>query len=159
MAADAIYDINKVDLRKIAIPKNEILNLNPQRYEFEQLDAVHFLDLEELIAVGSKTQQRDEFWAKGHIPGRPLMPGVMMIEMAAQLSSILFHKKFVTNGKIFFGFGGVNNVKFRGSVSPGSTYIMMAKALKMRPRIAVIQTQGYVEGKLVYEGDITGIVL
>ena len=159
MVSKSIIVLSTIDLTKVAVTKEEILKLNAQRFEFEQLDKLVYLDVENCIAVGMKHQKKDEFWTRGHIPGRPIMPGVMMIEMAAQLSSVVFHKKLDTQGKVFFGFGGVNNVKFRGSVEPGQDYYMMVQSVKIRPRIAVFEAQGFVDNKLVFEGEITGLVI
>jgi len=159
MVSKALVDLEKVDLNAEVVSKEEVLKLNAQRFEFEQIDKVVYLDLEEDLVVGVKIQTPEEFWVRGHIPGRPIMPGVMLIEMAAQLSSIAFHKKLETNGEKFFGFGGVNNVKFRGSAAPGSTVVMVAKAIKMRSRLAVFAAQGYVDGKMIFEGEITGAII
>lgn len=159
MATPPIIDLSTLDLNKTAISKKRILELNAQRDEFEQLDKISYVDFENLVIVGQKKQKKDEFWTRGHIPGRPIMPGVMMIEMAAQLGSIMFHEKFQTNGTKFFGFGGVNNVKFRGAVLPEQTLVMVAKAIKLSSRIAVFYTQGYVDGTLVFEAEITGLIL
>ncbi len=159
MASQPILDLATINLDEVAVSKEEILNLNAQRDEFEQLDRVISIDLELGLAVGIKKQTPGEFWTRGHIPGRPIMPGVLMIEMAAQLSSVMYHLKFNTAGKKFFGFGGVNNVKFRGSVEPGCDFLMIARAKKLRSRIAVFETQGFVDGKMVFEGDVTGIVV
>jgi 3-hydroxyacyl-[acyl-carrier-protein] dehydratase len=159
MVSKPIIELDSFDLNAEVVSKEEILKLNAQREEFEQLDKLVYLDLEELTAVAVKKQTPEEFWTRGHIPGRPLMPGVLMIEMAAQLSSIVFHKKYETNGEVFFGFGGVNKVKFRGSVEPGANYVMMAKATKFRKRIAIFDVQGFVDGKMVFEGEITGVVV
>ena len=159
MVSQEIIDLSTIDLNNVVVDKEEILKLNAQRYEFEQLDKVVYFDEEEHVIAGMKHQKEDEFWVKGHIPGRPLMPGVLMIEMAAQLGSIMFHKIFDTNGTKFFGFGGVNNIKFRGAVVPGQDFYMIAKATKMRSRITIFHAQGYVDGNMVFEGDITGVVL
>lgn len=159
MASQAILDLTTINIDEVAVTKEEILELNAQREEFEQLDRVISIDLEQGLAVGIKKQTAEEFWTRGHIPGRPIMPGVLMIEMAAQLSSVVYHLKFKTAGKKFFGFGGVNNVKFRGSVEPGCDFLMIARAKKLSSRIAVFETQGFVADKLVFEGDITGIVI
>ena len=159
MASDPIIDLSTIDTDNVAVSKEEILALNPQRDEWEQLDRIVHLDLEEGLAVGIKTQRSDEFWVSGHIPGRPIMPGVLMIEMAAQVSSVLYHLKFETGGKVFFGFGGVNNVKFRGAVEPGSDLVIVSRAKALRSRMAVFETQGFVGGTLVFEGDVTGLVL
>lgn len=159
MPAAPFLDLSTLDLDDTAVSKEEILELNAQRDEFEQLDRIVYLDLDEGVAVGIKAQTADEFWTRGHIPGRPIMPGVLMIEMAAQVSSVVYHLKFNTGGKKFFGFGGVNNVKFRGSVEPGSDLLMIAKTKKLSSRVAVFETQGFVDGKMVFEGEVTGLVL
>lgn len=159
MASEPLLDLAAIDTEQTAVTKEEILELNAQRDEFEQVDKLISLDLEEGIAVGIKSQRQDEFWTRGHIPGRPIMPGVLMIEMAAQISSVVYHMKFETGGKKFFGFAGVNGVKFRGSVDPGDDLLMIVKAKALRSRMAVFDTQGFVNGKLVFEGEVTGIVI
>lgn len=159
MASLPIIDPATIDTANEAVSKEEILALNAQRDEFEQVDRLISIDLEEGLAVGIKTQTRDEFWTRGHIPGRPIMPGVLMIEMAAQISSVIYHMKFNTAGKKFFGFGGVNKVKFRGSVEPGCDLLMIVKAKALRSRMAVFEAQGFVDGKMVFEGEVTGLVL
>jgi 3-hydroxyacyl-[acyl-carrier-protein] dehydratase len=159
MASLPIIDPATIDTTNEAVSKEEILALNAQRDEFEQVDRLISLDLEEGLAVGIKTQTPDEFWTRGHIPGRPLMPGVLMIEMAAQISSVVYHRKFNTAGKKFFGFGGVDKVKFRGSVEPGNDLLMIVKAKALRSRMAIFEAQGFVDGKMVFEGEVTGLVL
>lgn len=159
MASQPILDPVTINTEEVAVAKEQILELNAQRDEFEQLDRLVSLDLEEGLAVGIKTQTPNEFWTRGHIPGRPIMPGVLMIEMAAQISSVIYHLKFETGGKKFFGFGGVNNVKFRGSVEPGCDLIMVVRAKALRSRMAIFEAQGFVGEKMVFEGEVSGIVL
>ncbi|MGY8640105.1 MAG: 3-hydroxyacyl-ACP dehydratase FabZ family protein [Verrucomicrobiales bacterium] len=159
MASQPIVDPATFNTDAVAVSKDEILALNAQRDEFEQLDKLISLDLELGLAVGIKSQRPDEFWTRGHIPGRPIMPGVLMIEMAAQISSVIYHLKFETNGTKFFGFGGVNNVKFRGSVEPGCDLLMVVRAKKLRSRMAIFEAQGFVDGTMVFEGEVTGIVI
>lgn len=159
MASSPILDPTSLDLSHTAVTKEEILALNAQRDEFEQVDRLVLMDLEQGLAVGIKTQQSDEFWTRGHIPGRPIMPGVLMIEMAAQISSVIYHLRFETKGKVFFGFAGVNNVKFRGAVEPGQDLLMVVKAKALRSRMAILEAQGFVDGKMVFEGEVSGIVL
>ncbi len=159
MASQPIVDPATIPTDHVAVTKEEILALNPQREEFEQIDRLLTLDLEEGLAVGIKTQRPDEFWTRGHIPGRPIMPGVLMIEMAAQISSVIYHLKFETGGTKFFGFGGVNQVKFRGAVAPGDDLIMVVKTKTLRSRMAIFEAQGFVDGKMVFEGEVTGVVV
>lgn len=159
MASAPLLDPASIDLSSTAVTKEEILALNAQRDEFEQVDRLVSLDIDQGLAVGIKTQRPDEFWTRGHIPGRPIMPGVMMIEMAAQISSVIYHRKFETGGKVFFGFGGVNAVKFRGAVEPGDDLVMVVKAKALKSRMAIFDAQGFVNGKMVFEGEISGILL
>ena len=159
MASVPILDPKTIDTAQTAVTKEEILELNAQREEFEQVDRLISLDLEAGQAVGVKTQRKDEFWTRGHIPGRPIMPGVLMIEMAAQISSVIYHRKFETGGKKFFGFGGVNDVKFRGTVEPGQDLLMVVRAKALRSRMAIFEAQGFVDGKMVFEGEVSGIVI
>jgi 3-hydroxyacyl-[acyl-carrier-protein] dehydratase len=159
MATKNLIDLTTIDFSKIEVSKERILSLNAQRYEFEQLDRVVYMDLEEMVMIGVKEQKEDEFWVRGHIPSRPIMPGVLMIEMAAQVGSLVFHEKFDPNGEKFFGFGGVNNVKFRGLVLPKQTLVMVVKAVKLRSKIAVFAAQGFVDNNLVFEAEVTGIII
>jgi len=159
MASAPIIDVNTLNLSQVIYGKEDILKCNPQRYEFEQLDSILTMNLETGIAAGCKVQKPDEFWIRGHIPGNPLMPGVLMIEMAAQVCSIFFHKKFGNESKKFFAFGGVDKIKFRGFVRPGDTLIMVIRAINLRSRYAVYESQGFANGKMVFEGEITGVII
>lgn len=159
MASEPIIDLTTLDSSNTAFSKEQVLGLNRQRDEFEQLDKLIYLDVEDGLAVGFKHQSPEEFWTRGHIPGRPLMPGVLMIEMAAQVSSLIFHLKFDPEGEKFFGFAGVDKVKFRGSVEPGDDLVMVVKATRLRSRMASFQAQGFVGETFVFEGEVTGIVL
>ncbi|MEM9280967.1 MAG: 3-hydroxyacyl-ACP dehydratase FabZ family protein [Verrucomicrobiota bacterium] len=159
MASEPILNPANLDLSSVAFTNEQVLSLNRQRYEFEQLEKLILLDVEAGLAVGFKHQSPEEFWTRGHIPGRPLMPGVLMIEMAAQVSSLIFHLKSDPEGKKFFGFAGVDKVKFRGGVEPGDDLVMVVKAIRLGTRLASFQAQGYVGEKFVFEGNITGVVL
>jgi 3-hydroxyacyl-[acyl-carrier-protein] dehydratase len=155
MPPQPVLDLSKIDLTKILIDKEGIRTINPQRYEMEHLDGIVHLDVDQGIAVGFKEVREDEFWVRGHIPGRPLLPGVIMIEAAAQLAS--FYTKYALKYEGFFGFGGVDEVKFRGTVIPPSKLILVGRALEVRPRRSVCYVQGYVEDKMVFEAKITGM--
>ena len=79
MASEPLLNPTTVSTDEVAVSKEEILALNAQRDEFEQVDKIVSINLENCQAVGIKTQRPDEFWTRGHIPGRPIMPGVLMI--------------------------------------------------------------------------------
>jgi len=157
MPAKPIYDISKIDQSRIDVPKEQIEQINPHRHEFMLLDGIFFYTLEEKVIAGFRDIRDDAFWVRGHIPGRPLFPGVLMIETAAQLVSYYAQTALPQEG--FLGFAGVDNVKFRGSVTPGNRLVMLGYLIDLRPRRCVADTQGWVNGKLVYEGRITGMWL
>ena len=71
-----IIDFSEYDLDHVVADIDEIRRYNPQRFEMEQLTAIVFDDVERGICVGYKDVTDHEFWARGHMPGMPLMPGV-----------------------------------------------------------------------------------
>jgi len=155
MPPEPVLDLNEIDLNTLYADKEAIRKVNPQRYEMEQLDGIIYMDVQKAEMVGYKDVREDEFWIRGHIPGRPLLPGVLMIESAAQLASFYF--KAVLRSDKFIGFSGVDNVKFRGAVVPPCRLILMGKALEIRPRRCVAYVQGYVNNSMVFEAKITGM--
>lgn len=157
MAQDILTDLSTLDLHKTTIDIEAIRAVIPHRYEMEQLDGIIKFDPENKIIVGYKDISHNEFWVRGHIPGRPLMPGVMMLEAAAQLCTY-YYKKTLQDDR-FLGFGGIDKVKFRGKVIPGDKLILIAKNKELRSRRAIFDTQGVVDGKLVFEGVIIGMVV
>ena len=74
----------------------------------------------------------DEFWVRGHMPGFPLLPGVLMCEAAAQLGAYYLCAYRPFDGD-FLGFGGMDNVRFRGKVSPGDRLVLIAKGCASNP--------------------------
>jgi 3-hydroxyacyl-[acyl-carrier-protein] dehydratase len=118
---------------------------------------VFFVDRSDGTVAGFRDVRDDEFWVRGHIPGRPIFPGVLIIETAAQLVSYYVVSEDPSRG--FLGFGGVDDVKFRGTVRPGQRLIMLGKLLENRRRRCVGATQGFVDGQMVFEGLITGMWL
>ncbi len=137
--------------------KEEIEAQIPQRGEFSMLHGILHMDEDKGICVGYKTLGDDEFWVPGHIPERPLFPGVLMIETAAQLCGYAFAVAQHNHG--FFGFASVDAVRFRGTVVPGDVFIVMVKGRKLRRKLGMYDTQGYVDGKLVFEAIITGMIV
>ena len=162
MAPPLLVDLAGIDLEKVVLPIADIRRVNPHRFEMEQLTRVVHLDLDRGEIVAVKEVRDDEFWVRGHIPGRPLLPGVLMIEAAAQMCSVYY--KQARPDPRFLGFGGVDGVKFRGQVVPGDRLLLLGRALEIRSRRAVFDTQGVIgEGtdpagfKRVFEARITGM--
>jgi len=157
MPPKPLVELESLDLSNVVAGPDEIRRCNPHRFEMELLEGVLHLDLEQGVAVGYKDVRDDEFWVRGHVPGRPLLPGVLMCEAAAQLSSFVYHQVVQTDR--FLGFGGMENVKFRGQVVPGDRLILVAKKVDLKPRRAVFECQAFVRGAMVYEGTVIGMPL
>ena len=157
MPKPLLYDISTLDLKKIQVAKEEIRETNPRRFEFEQLDAIVYFSPDEEIAVGVRSLGEGEFWTRGHMPGRPVFPGVLMLEAAAQLCS--FYTCRVVGTERIFVFGGADNVRFRRMMGPGDTLHLLAKPESISTRRSLFRTQGVVGGRLAFEASILGIAL
>ena len=154
MPPQFLFDLSSIDLNQVQYGPEEIRKMNPHRGDMEMLQGVIWADTSQGEILGFKDIGPDEFWVAGHIPGRPIFPGVLMIETAAQLASF-YTKKFV-QWPGFIGFGAADNCRFRGQVVPGQRLLVLAKKIWDRHRRIMCHTQGVVDGQLVFEGDIIG---
>jgi len=109
---DLILDPSAYNLDHVLADIEVIRRYNPQRFEMEQLTAIVYDDVENGICAGYKDVTPDEFWLRGHMPGMPLMPGVIMCEAAAQLSAYYVQRHNLMDGKML-GFGGLDQVRFQ----------------------------------------------
>jgi 3-hydroxyacyl-[acyl-carrier-protein] dehydratase len=156
-AKDLIIDPSEYDLDHVIADLDEIRRYNRQRFEMEQLTAIVFADKERLLCVGYKDLGPDEFWIRGHMPGFPLMPGVMMCEAAAQLASY-FATKYDLLGCDTVGFGGLEEVRFRDVVKPGDRLVVVVQQIKARRGAMIVcRFQGFVGETMVFEGKLKGV--
>lgn len=156
MPRQILFDLSEIDLDAVAYGPEEIRAVNPQRHEMEQLGGVIRMDLGAGRAIGFKDAREDEFWVRGHIPGRPVLPGALIVETVAQLCSFFYMKRFPDEDR-FLGFGGMDAVRFRGTVVPGDRLIVLIESLELRRRRAIFRTQGLVGKRIVFEGSIIGV--
>ena len=158
MAVDPLLDISTIDLAHIAMTAEKVGKLNPQVDDMRQLDYIAWISEDSQMAVGIKEVKDDEFWVACHIPGRPIYPGVLMIEAAAQLSSILYHLN-ADGGERFMGFTRCDECSFRGQVLPNDTLAIVSIIRKFQRHRFVCDTQGYVEERFVFAAKITGMMI
>jgi 3-hydroxyacyl-[acyl-carrier-protein] dehydratase len=157
---DQLLDLSELDFNHVVADLDELRRYNPQRFEMEQLTAIVFDDYERMICAGYKDVTDHEFWVRGHMPGMPLMPGVLMCEAAAQMCSYYAHKHKLLGESKVVGFGGMEDVRFRDPVRPGDRLIVVCKMLKVRPgSLIVCRFQEFVGSSLVADGKIKGIPL
>jgi 3-hydroxyacyl-[acyl-carrier-protein] dehydratase len=152
-----ILDFSEYDTHRVVADIEEIRRYNPQRFEMEHLTAICHEDPKNNTCVGYKDLGPNEFWARGHMPGMPLMPGVIMCEAAAQVASYYCQKHRLMEGVI--GFGGLEQVRFRGVVRPGDRFVIVCRLLKLRRSIMTCEFECFVNQTLVCEGILKGIAL
>jgi 3-hydroxyacyl-[acyl-carrier-protein] dehydratase len=151
----AILDPKDIPQKPI-VSREELRACNPQRFEMEQITAITLLDDKRMLVAGYKDVRDDEFWVKGHMPGFPLLPGVLMCEAAAQLSSVYCRHFGLLSGD-FCGFGGMDNVRFRGVVRPGQRLWIVGHTKRHSTRRMEFEMQGFVDNVMVFNGDFIGM--
>lgn len=156
MPPELHFDLANIDFNHLVVDKEGIRKFLPQRFEMEQLDAIVYLDLKGEIIVGYKDVRPDEFWVRGHMPDYPLMPGVLLCEAAAQLSSYYVVANKIAGGD-FIGFAGLENVRFRGTVHPGDRLVLVGKGVRVHRRQTIFNVQGFVGTTMVFHGDVIGV--
>lgn len=154
---ETLVDFDKFDFDRVIADRDAIKAINPHRFEMQLLDGILFQD--EIFAVGYKDVSDEAFWVRGHFPDKPLMPGVLICECAAQLSSYYASvTKVVDSG--YIGLAGLDKIRFRGPVVPGDRLLIMLKRGKVRRNVMFNAAfQGYIDRQLVVDGIITGVAL
>lgn len=159
MGSKPILELDRLDLDRVVVPKEEIYRVLPHRHEMALLDGLLHFDRERGEAVGFHDVRDDEFWVRGHIPGRPIMPGVLMVEAAGQVAGYAFEHLQPGEPGRFFGFAALDGVRFRGIVVPGDRLLLVAAPRRVRANFGQFAVQGYVKRRRVLDVTITGMVI
>lgn len=158
--ARPIVDLASLDLSKDVIPREELRSIVPHRDLFQLLDGICHYDEKESILVAYKDWPADAWWAPGHIPGKPLMPGVLMIEGAAQAATFLIKKANNWPPEKFVGLAGLDDVRFRGQVvPPARVYFVAGRGQVSGSRLAKFPTQAFYNGQLIMDMTLLGALL
>ena len=156
MPPPLLFDLSNIDLTaKPLFDKEAVEKVNLQRFEMQHLDGVLWYDKEKFLILGYKDVTENEFWHRGHIPGKPLMPAVIMVEAAAQLSSFFIKQIYGLGG--FIGFAGIDSAKFRSIVEPGQRLYLLGHITKFKRRKYTCDAQGIVDGTQVFETTVSGL--
>lgn len=131
----------------------EIQKLLPHRYPFLLVDRI--IDyVPGQRAVGIKNVSINEPFFQGHFPGRPIMPGVLIVEAMAQVGGIVLTQLPDVEGGLFL-FAGIDGVRFRRPVVPGDQLVMTVELLCVkRRRFGKMQASAKVDGQLACEGEL-----
>jgi 3-hydroxyacyl-[acyl-carrier-protein] dehydratase len=134
----------------------DIMQILPHRYPFLLVDRI--VELEPGVrAVGIKSVTANEPQFTGHFPGRPIMPGVLMVEALAQTAGVAVLTLDAYRGKLGL-FAGIDEVRFRRLVQPGDTLLLKVEVEKLRGMFGRVQAVASVDGEIAVEGKLSIII-
>ena len=137
--------------KKCVYDSTEIQKILPHRYPFLWVDRI--TEMGENRVVGLKCISAAEPFFQGHFPGKPVMPGVLILEALAQVGGVMMLAKSENRGKLAF-LVGVDKARFRRMVIPGDQLILTAEVIKMKSRVGIVQAKATVEGEEACSAEI-----
>ena len=159
MPISPLVDLATLDLSRTVFTREDMQKVLKQRGRFSIVDGILHLDPSgDEFVVGYIDVHTDAWWAEDHIPGRPIFPGMLMVEASAQLGSFDFFERQRQAPK-FIGFSRIGNTRFRETVEPECRLFLVGHALRVRMGMFSYRFQGLVDGKIVFETEVTGMAL
>ena len=148
-----ITEIPKYDVNKVLLDINEIMKLLPHREPFLLIDKI--LELSPTHVVGVKNVSMNEDYFRGHFPGNPVMPGVLLVEAMAQTGGVLVLKTVPDPENYLTYFLKIEDARFKNKVLPGDTVIFVLDLLEpIRRGLCRMRGTAYVNDKVVMEADM-----
>lgn len=152
-----LFDVSGIDLSKRLLTRQDIEKINPHRNQMALLDWIVWHSADYTRGIALKNVRHDEFWVNGHFPLRPMFPGVLMIESAAQLAVFLYNARMPIPRMA--AFTRIENAVFRAAVSPGDDLLVLCKENKWTRRGFTCDVQGWVGDKIAFEGRVQGLAI
>lgn len=130
----------------------------PHRYPFLLVDRVESIDPGVSITALKAVSMNEQFF-QGHFPGRPIMPGVLIVEALAQAAAIMAVEELdlLESGKLVY-FMAIDGAKFRVPVEPGCMLTLKVEYARKRFPVCKFSGKAYVDDKLVAEADFTAMI-
>jgi 3-hydroxyacyl-[acyl-carrier-protein] dehydratase len=152
MQRQALIDPREFDISKPVLTREQIRECNEQRYEMEMLDGVVLRDVDRKLIVGFLKIDGNAWWARGHFPGRPILPGVLALEAGGQLCSVYFKHLYPElrmglarmDARIFF------------PIEPPGVLLIAGTMTACRKGFATFELEAYYNNKLAIEASCTG---
>jgi 3-hydroxyacyl-[acyl-carrier-protein] dehydratase len=151
-------DLNAFAYDNPLVGLDAIRAVNPQRFEFEMLTGIVHIDTSKHLIVGFKDLGLDEFWVRGHMPGYPVLPGVLMCEAAAQLGGY-YIARYVASPGMLIGLAGIDEARFLRPVRPGDRLVLVGTGVKIHRRLSRFRVVGTVGGEKAFEAVVGGVTL
>lgn len=140
----------------ILMNKEQIMEIIPHRDPFLLIDEIVEMEVG-VKAKARKYIKEEDFWFKGHFPGYPVTPGVLMLEMLAQAAAACMLMKPEFKGKIGL-FGGIDKAKFRRQVVPGDVLDLEVELIKQRGPVGTFKGIATVGGEKAASGELTFVI-
>ena len=137
--------------------KEEIKKIIPQREPFLMIDEVEEYTAG-ISATAYKNVDENEWYFKGHFPGNPIMPGVLITESLAQTGAVAILSMEENKGRNAL-FGGINKMKFKKMVVPGDRLKLEVKIIKRKGTIGIGEAVATVNGEIAAKGELTFAVV
>jgi 3-hydroxyacyl-[acyl-carrier-protein] dehydratase len=136
---------------------HQIEELIPHRWPMLMVDRIVEYDAEAKRIVGIKAVTATEFWAQGHFPGLPVLPGVLQVEALAQTMAVLVAQQPGFGDRIGL-FAAIDEVRFKRIVVPGDVLILEVTMEKLGSRFGKGRGVASVDGEVACEGLLSFII-
>jgi 3-hydroxyacyl-[acyl-carrier-protein] dehydratase len=150
-----LFDVSSIDLAGRRVSRRDLERFIPHRGGMAMLDWIVWHESDFTRGIGLKVVRDDEFWVDGHFPGKPMFPGVLMIETGAQLAGYLYNSRFVRPHMPVFT--RIQEASFRSVVVPGDELFLLCQDVKFAAKRFISDIQGLVNGRIAFEARITGM--